>query len=272
MDSSALTQRITQLSLPALSGLATALEMARLHLPVQPATIARYVPSPQIEQTTEALNALHQQGMTAPQVALMLRLLITERRSAQTQRNQVELVWTGLETPRMESRDTQVVVQEMFSRAEQSVLISTYAIDQDQKAQNLFDGLAQRMDRLPQLNVQMFLNIQRPYGDRTQEIKLLQTFAHRFRQNIWHGKRLPKLFYDPRSLSTQPGVKACLHAKCVIVDDLYLLITSANFTEAAHQRNLEAGVLLMDAIAARAMRRQFTGLLQSGRLQELTFP
>jgi phosphatidylserine/phosphatidylglycerophosphate/cardiolipin synthase-like enzyme len=58
----------------------------------------------------------------------------------------------------------------------------------------------------------------------------------------------------------------------VIVDDFYLLITSANFTEAAHQRNLEAGVLLLDAIAAKAMRRQFTGLLQSGRLKELTLP
>jgi phosphatidylserine/phosphatidylglycerophosphate/cardiolipin synthase-like enzyme len=158
----------------------------------------------------------------------------------------------------------------MFNRAEQSVLISTYAIDQDQKAQSLFDGLAQKMDRSPQLNVQMFLNIQRRYGDQTEEIKLLQTFAHRFRQHIWHGKRLPKLFYDPRSLSAQPGSKACLHAKCVIVDDLYLLITSANFTEAAHQRNLEAGVLLMDAIAARAMKRQFTGLLQSGRIKELS--
>jgi hypothetical protein len=167
MDSSALTQRITQLSLPALSGLATALEMARLYLPVQPAAIAHYVPSPQIEQTTEALNALHQQGMTAPQVALMLRLLITERRSAQIQRNQVELVWTGLETPGMESRDTQVVVQEMFSRAEQSVLISTYAIDQDQKAQTLFDGLAQKMDRLPQLNVQSMSRCSSTFSDPT---------------------------------------------------------------------------------------------------------
>jgi phosphatidylserine/phosphatidylglycerophosphate/cardiolipin synthase-like enzyme len=270
MDASVLTHLLTQLSLPALSGLTTALEMSRLHLPAQPATVARYVSSQQVEQTTHVLNALHHQGMTAEHIALMLRLLVTERRSAQTQRNQVELVWTGLETPGMESRDTQVVVQEMFNRAEQSVLISTYAIDQDQKAQSLFDGLAQKMDRSPQLNVQMFLNIQRRYGDQTEEIKLLQTFAHRFRQHIWHGKRLPKLFYDPRSLSSQPGSKACLHAKCVIVDDLYLFITSANFTEAAHQRNLEAGVLLMDAIAARAMKRQFTGLLQSGRLKELS--
>ncbi|WP_309744892.1 hypothetical protein [Chamaesiphon sp. OTE_20_metabat_361] len=28
--------------------------------------------------------------------------------------------------------------------------------------------------------------------------------------------------------------RACLHAKCVVIDEEYLLVTSANFTEAAH--------------------------------------
>jgi phosphatidylserine/phosphatidylglycerophosphate/cardiolipin synthase-like enzyme len=62
---------------------------------------------------------------------------------------------------------------------------------------------------------------------------------------------------------------ACLHAKCVVVDEERLLITSANFTAAAHERNIEAGVLMRDRIVARAIRSQFEMLVSSGLLQRV---
>jgi phosphatidylserine/phosphatidylglycerophosphate/cardiolipin synthase-like enzyme len=37
-----------------------------------------------------------------------------------------------------------------------------------------------------------------------------------------------------------------LHAKCIVVDGRHALVTSANSTEAASQRTIEAGVLLVD--------------------------
>jgi phosphatidylserine/phosphatidylglycerophosphate/cardiolipin synthase-like enzyme len=40
-----------------------------------------------------------------------------------------------------------------------------------------------------------------------------------------------------------------------------VLITSANFTEAAHERNIEAGVLLTDSATAQALRSQFDSLV-----------
>ncbi|WP_334956674.1 hypothetical protein [Nostoc sp.] len=40
-----------------------------------------------------------------------------------------------------------------------------------------------------------------------------------------------------------------------------MLITSANFTEAAHERNIEAGVLLTDSATAQALRLQFDSLV-----------
>ncbi|WP_228024926.1 phospholipase D-like domain-containing protein [cf. Phormidesmis sp. LEGE 11477] len=73
---------------------------------------------------------------------------------------------------------------------------------------------------------------------------------------------MPEVFYDPRSLSKENASRICLHAKCVVVDDKQLLVTSANFTEAAHQRNIEAGVLLSDAVAAKSMRSQFERLVK----------
>ena len=260
-----------KLTLPMLAGLATALEMERLSYPYQSISLSLYISTPWVNDITDEINRLSEQGMTKSHVAYLLRVMIAERQATQFQHDRVDLVWSGLETPGMESRDTQVVVQEMFDRAQQKVLIASYAIDQGKKAETLFTTLAQKLDQNPKFQVHIFLNITRPYGAQTPEQQLLQNFAKTFQNQIWPGTRLPNVFYDPRALSLGFGPKACLHAKCVVVDDLHLLITSANFTEAAHKRNLEAGILLDDPITARAIQRQFDGLLKSKQLKPLIF-
>ena len=53
------------------------------------------------------------------------------------------------------------------------------------------------------------------------------------------------------------------HAKCVVVDDDVAFVTSANFTEWAQQRNVEAGVLVRNSHFARQLRAQFDGLVQA---------
>lgn len=45
-------------------------------------------------------------------------------------------------------------------------------------------------------------------------------------------------------MGLDPSARASLHAKCVIADRRTALVTSANFTEAAQTKNIEAGVLL----------------------------
>jgi hypothetical protein len=61
-------------------------------------------------------------------------------------------------------------------------------------------GLADRMVALPELNVQMFLNVQRRHRDTTQASELVREFVYRFKTVDWPGNRLPEVFYDPRSL------------------------------------------------------------------------
>ena len=254
-----------------LAGLATALEMERLDYPYQPISLSLYVSIQWVNDITYEMNRLSEQGMAKFHIAYLLRMMIAERQAAQFQHDRVDLVWSGLETPGMKSRDTQVVVQELFDRAQHRVLIATYAIDQGEKAATLFTTLAQKLDSNPSFQVHIFLNISRPYGSQISEQKLLVDFAKTFQDQIWPGIRLPAVFYDPRALSFGFGPKACLHAKCVVIDDHYLLITSANFTEAAHKRNLEAGILLDDPIAARSIQSQFDGLLKSKHLRPLKF-
>ena len=106
----------------------------------------------------------------------------------------------------------------------------------------------------------------RKHGDDTPAEELLARFRNDFRDHIWPGKRLPAVFHDPRSLSTDWGPKACLHAKCIVADGTRAFVSSANFTEAAQQRNIEAGVLLEDAGLASALEEQFEGLVRRGLL------
>ena len=76
------------------------------------------------------------------------------------------------------------------------------------------------------------------------------------------------MYFDPRALlPIGADGRAVMHAKCVVVDERWVLVTSANFTEAAHNRNLEAGLALQHAPLAAALSREFSRLLESGALR-----
>ena len=89
------------------------------------------------------------------------------------------------------------------------------------------------MHDLPDLQVRMFLNVPRPYRDSTFEAELLMRFADKFRLEEWPGPRPPEVYYDGRALALGASEHASLHAKCIVVDEHKVLVTSANFTEAA---------------------------------------
>lgn len=252
-----------QLSRPAIEGVREVIAYNRISFPCQPSSLASIVPAPLIIEVADELNSLYGQGMQASHIAYMLQLLVGERSQSQQKRDAIDLVWTGEEVLGTESRDTRVVVKELFEQAQASVLVSSFALDTGKKAKELFQPLVNRMERYSGLQVKLFVNVKRPFRDNhTSDATLLREFAETFRNNVWPSDRLPEVFYDPRSLSKAIAPRACLHAKCVVVDDEQLLVTSANFTEAAHQRNIEAGVLLTDKAAAKAMRSQFETLVE----------
>jgi phosphatidylserine/phosphatidylglycerophosphate/cardiolipin synthase-like enzyme len=212
------------------------------------------------------LASLVAAGLTPAQLAIFLRVLASERAATQRAIDRTTLVWTGPEVAGATSRDTQVVVRELFAGARRHVLVACYALYQSKK---VLEPLATAMDAWPELSVRMFVHVGRPHGDAACDAELLRRFAATFQVEHWPGRHLPELFYDPRALAAGYGPKACMHAKCIVVDDARAFVTSANFTEAAQDRNIEAGVLVDDAVFAASLRGQFETLVTLGCLKRI---
>ncbi|MBS1805498.1 MAG: phospholipase [Acidobacteria bacterium] len=177
----------------------------------------------------------------------------------------IQLVMSGPQLAGSERRDTAVVVSDLFRNAQENVLIAGYAIYQGRR---LFDELARRMDELPKLDVRMFLDISRKPGDTSMSGEIVRRFTERFQYEEWpHNSRTPQVFYDSRGLDLDWTERASMHAKCIVVDGHRVFISSANFTEAAQERNVEIGVLFESVAAATRISRFFSALADSGQFR-----
>ena len=210
---------------------------------------------------SEALNHMHARGLDGAAIAAWLAAI---DRIEQRHRKP-DLVWSGPQVPGVPTRDTRAVVDELIAGAQHSLWISSFVYYDGPRA---FASLAHRMDETQALNVKLLLNVERPYGNTSAADALVARFAHRFWTHDWPGDRQPEVYYAPNAL--EPGEnRGVLHAKVVIADDAALLITSANLTEAALERNVEAGLLVRDAVLARSAVRQLAGLIEHGHLVRL---
>ena len=258
-------ETLRSLTPEALEALAGALEGGRLAPPYGPLALRALVAESQRAPLSDALTRLDGAGFAPQQLAVLARALAAEKRASRGAAA-LELVWTGPEVAGSASRDTSVVAEQLFRTARDQLLVAGFAVYQGRR---VFAALAERMDREPSLRVRMFLHVGRPYGDTSPAEQLVDAFRRRFECQEWPGKRRPEVFYDPRSLEVGHGPRAALHAKCIIADDDAALITSANFTEAAQERNIEAGILVHEAAVVRALKQQFESLLDHGWFRSL---
>jgi phosphatidylserine/phosphatidylglycerophosphate/cardiolipin synthase-like enzyme len=255
-------QVLLTLSRPSLLNMVDALKSGRLHPPYSRVKLASYVPDVLAAEVATELERLDSNGMESAHIAYTMSLLAAQRSEVQQTKDRVELVWTAKETVKISGRTTNVVVRELLASACKSVLVCTYAIDRSEKARAVFAGLAERMNLIPGLQVDLFINIKRPYKSENTESELLREFAEEFRKHIWSGEHLPRVYYYPSSLEIGGMERTCLHSKCIVIDNSKILVTSANFTEAAHERNIETGVLFHDESLSQTVRDQFVALVQ----------
>jgi len=262
-----MTRYLLELCDSDLQALASALRAGRLQEPLNAVALQRLIPKSMISSVAADLSALYSTGFDAAKVAFLIDVLLSDRRSRLGIDDLVDFVTTGPEAGGVTNRDTSVVVRELFASAKKRVLVAGYAVYQGQK---VFQALADRMHENPDLQVRLFLDIQRPQNDQTAPKTLVEKFRYRFSHYQWPENRpLPKLFYFPQSLELAVDKKASLHAKCVVVDDDAVFLSSANFTEAAQQRNIEMGLLLKSSQLASKITKHFDSLVADKLLQPL---
>lgn len=206
-------------------------------------------------------------GADARTIAWMLRRLAEERRRADDRYAGVaRLVWSGAALQDQGFRDTRVVLESLFSRAERSVLISTFVI---YNGRAVFAPLARRIRERPGIEVEIYVNLASQGGPSAGERAGVAEYLGRFARDHWpEDLPLPALYYDPEAFQLG-SARTSLHAKCVVVDERWAFVTSANFTEAAQERNIEAGVLLDHPRLAEALAGRFQALREAGRLKRM---
>jgi len=254
-----------RLSASELSTLAAALHSGRLAPPFSDVSVRRYCGESVAPAVSAGFDALAADGMLPRHIASLVEAVQTARTAQPREIDLVELVRTGPEAIGATSRDTGVVVRELFSSATTEVLVVGFAVYQGRE---VFRRLAERVSEIPKLRVRLCLDVRRPHGDATPASELVWKFATRFRSAEWPGADLPDLYYDPRSLDVSQEKRSSLHAKCVVVDRRVALVTSANFTEAAHLRNIEVGAL----IRSTRISQEIVGYFQTLIDQKLLAP
>lgn len=256
-----MNEAFTKLSNTDLRTLIAALRSGRVATPYSGLQVSRVVPSALSTVVREALTQLDAQGFSPEQIATVLGLIELDRTNGLNSELPIDLVTSGPEAPGITNRDTSVVIRELFAHAKKSVLVVGYAVYQGQQ---VFESLAKRMAELPDLNVQFFLNIPRPDGDTTDSKILIARFKQRFIDKQWPaGCRLPVVYYDPRSVADDEPIRSSLHAKCVVVDAESVFVSSANFTEAGQERNIEVGLNIRSKWLAEQLIRHFKLLHES---------
>ncbi|MGO9837952.1 MAG: DISARM system phospholipase D-like protein DrmC [Polyangiaceae bacterium] len=210
------------------------------------------------------------EGMKPDVIAWTLRRLARERRTAEDRYASVaRLVWSGASDDDEAIRDTRVVLEDLFSRAERHVLISTLVV---YNGRAVFAPLAARLRARPDIQVDLFVNLSSKTGRDEDEPAEVASFLDEFAREHWPPDvPLPSIYYDPEARKL--GAKRTkLHAKCVVIDAEFAFVTSANFTEAAQERNIETGVLLEHRAIAEALVERFRRLRETGALKQMHAP
>lgn len=212
----------------------------------------------------EWLRTLEANAFTSSQVARLLRAVVAGR--AREQILAPDLVVSGPDVAGVPTADTHAVVQSLFLEAASEVIVAGYAFF---NGQALFARLHEQWLRNPKLRVVFHVDVPRRHGDTSSSEGIITKYAEEFRLKHWPWQPSPELYFDPRALETDAKSRASFHAKVVVIDRRKLLVTSANFTEAAQQKNIEMGVLCSLPHLAERVCGYLEGLRKSGLLRRL---
>lgn len=221
------------------------------------------------DDLARCLRSLTDQGWQLGQIAAIAEMIIQTRERIPTPEQIIDLVLSGPDAPGIDTRDTAAVTHSLMMEAKREVLLVGYAL---YNAKKLFEPLARRLSSESDLRVWCCFDIGRKPNDTSLASEIVARFAREFVTEHWPWEPKPEVYYDPRSLEPLGPHRSSLHAKCVVVDRRAALVTSANFTEAAQQRNIECGVVIRTPPFAEHLASYFETLCQSRQLMACDRP
>jgi phosphatidylserine/phosphatidylglycerophosphate/cardiolipin synthase-like enzyme len=227
---------IRSLPASALESISHALKAGRLAPPFTAFAVAEWVPHGLRESLADEFSHLFRIGFTPETLAMTVAALAENAEARQRAIDQIQLVWTSPDEEGPYVRDTSVVVRQLLSEARHSLWVSTYNIF---NGHEVFLPIIEAWSIRPELEVVLILNVPPDVKNGVYEDAAVERTAAAFWKYHWPWAREPAVFYDPRGPEKTPSLPACQHAKCILVDGVSAFITSANFTESAHERNIE---------------------------------
>ena len=250
------------LSTASLRSLAAALRGGALATGISRRTVQQ-IAGPHCTEILDCLTTLAESGMQPGHIAIAVDSIADAREDAGDPATLFDLVMSGPNVPGYPTGDTSAALHVLVGEAKQEVLLVGYAVHNGRR---LFEPLAERMRVVPGLRVRFCLDIPRRMNDTSLASEIARRYAEEFRTKHWPWQPRPELFYDPRSLADAAAIRSSLHAKCVVVDRSAALVTSANFTDAAQQRNIEVGIITRYRPMTERLAGYFDGLCSAGHL------
>ncbi len=215
------------------------------------------VTAPAAQERVRRLLALWLPGVSGASVALALRSA-TRMDSHHRARHHVELVWTGPVPPGTSFRRSDQVLLEMVREARQRITIVSFATY-----------------RVPTVHVELLAAAKRGVdvlfiveSGRESDGRVNIDPLHALGPDLGPASRV---YVWPREKrpTDENGNFGLLHAKCAIADGKRLLVSSANFTAAALEKNMELGVLIEGGDVPGAVEGHWEGLARDGALRLL---
>jgi phosphatidylserine/phosphatidylglycerophosphate/cardiolipin synthase-like enzyme len=177
---------------------------------------------------------------------------------AQRQRPKLELVWTGPASTSVPVRRTEQVLLELIRQARRSMtLLSFGAFDVPRVVSEIGEALKR------DVAIRIVLGEREHLAETAHAHQLLQLGELiGMRASIY---RWPM----ERRLRDEAGRPGLMHIKAAVIDGQSLLLSSANLTGAALERNMELGVVVYGGDLPKTVEDLLDGLIASGELTKV---
>lgn len=223
--------------------LATAYRPASQFSPGQAEKAKRAVPAPHHAEV-DRLNRAWAAEPSLPGAAIAVALEAVQWAHQHADGPSVEVVVTGPDSPAAPIRLTSEVVRQLIDQAKTRVTLVSFAAYQ-------MSSIIAALDAAVARGVLVSLILESP--DQLEGGGGAHAYA-KYRTYRW-----------PANRREPPDAK--LHAKAVIVDGRNVLLTSANMTNAAYEKNIELGVLCRGGGVASQVQHHFDALIARGVLE-----